>query len=444
MTGDPTSTAPFSQAPGSRVGAGIARDLGVSPAPIPAVKTAPGRPEDRIPGTAAIGRPLRAALLASIMILSVLPMIGGPEETRPDAGAPEDEEERLLLLRRDIDTLRDGIEKLSGAEKGLLGELKTLEADSMRRQAGLADALERIRSAKKEETAAETRAREAQERTEELKGRVAKRLAALYRMGRPRYLRIFLASERAGDLLSAWRTAESISSRDAALMTKYREETDRARIEAHRLQALRDRLQTVKADRERSAAEVRAALERKRTLLDRIQGERETHQSALGELEAAEIALGRIVAGLPGEESAPIPPVGFKTFRGLLDWPAEGPVSAPFGRAVNKKFGTSLVHGGLDIDAPFGSAIRSIQDGSVALAQWLRGYGLTVIVDHGEGWMSVYSHASALLVQKGETVRRGDKIATVGDSGSLRGAYLYFEIRKDGKPIDPAGWLRPR
>ena len=85
-----------------------------------------------------------------------------------------------------------------------------------------------------------------------------------------------------------------------------------------------------------------------------------------------------------------------------------------------------------------------IQDGVVVFSQWFRGYGLTIIVDHGGTWLSVYSHASALLAEKGEHVRRGQKIAVVGDSGSLRGPYLYFEIRKDGRPVDPDGWLRLR
>ena len=80
----------------------------------------------------------------------------------------------------------------------------------------------------------------------------------------------------------------------------------------------------------------------------------------------------------------------------------------------------------------------------MVFSQWFRGYGLTVIVDHGGGWLTVYGHASALLVEKGEAVRRGQKIAVVGDSGSLRGPYLYFELRKDGRPVDPLGWLHSR
>ncbi len=74
----------------------------------------------------------------------------------------------------------------------------------------------------------------------------------------------------------------------------------------------------------------------------------------------------------------------------------------------------------------------------------MRGYGLTVIVDHGGGLLSIAAHASVLMVEQGETVRRGRSLAKIGESGSLRGPFLYFELRHEGRPVDPEEWLRPR
>jgi septal ring factor EnvC (AmiA/AmiB activator) len=101
-------------------------------------------------------------------------------------------------------------------------------------------------------------------------------------------------------------------------------------------------------------------------------------------------------------------------------------------------------HPGIDIDAPEGESFRAVFDGRVVFASWLHGYGLTVIVDHGNGVVSVQAHASILLAAAGEEVARGQVLGKVGDTGSLQGAYLYFEIRENGRPTDPAGWLRPR
>ena len=83
-------------------------------------------------------------------------------------------------------------------------------------------------------------------------------------------------------------------------------------------------------------------------------------------------------------------------------------------------------------------------DGRTVFASWMRGYGLTAIVDHGGGMLSIYAHASVLLTEPGERVRRGQGLGKIGDTGSLRGPYLYFELRIDGKPVDPESWLRDR
>ena len=111
---------------------------------------------------------------------------------------------------------------------------------------------------------------------------------------------------------------------------------------------------------------------------------------------------------------------------------------------MHPRFKTRVPHPGLDIDAPDGTRIRTVFDGRVVFAAWMRGYGLTAIVDHGNGLLSIYAHASVLMVEPGDRLGRGEIIGAVGDTGSLRGAYLYFELREDGRPTDPGQWLRPR
>jgi septal ring factor EnvC (AmiA/AmiB activator) len=101
-------------------------------------------------------------------------------------------------------------------------------------------------------------------------------------------------------------------------------------------------------------------------------------------------------------------------------------------------------HPGLDIEAREGEPFRSVFEGEVVYASWLRGYGLTAIVDHGSGVMSIYAHASVLVVEEGSRVVTGERLGLVGETGSLAGPFLYFELRRDGKPIDPVPWLRPR
>lgn len=388
------------------------------------------------------GRPLAAPDAAPIAgPMSVAPPPATPSDAAIPGADKEDEDERLRLLRRDIQTLRDGIRKLAGTELGVLGDLKALETQSLEKQQDLATAEDRLRKTQAEAARFTARASELEARLAGMRDEVARRLAILYRLGRPRYTRVLLASSHPSDILGAYRTAEALSIRDARLIGSYQTESLAAREQAERLERLAPVLASEEDARKRAYTDAAHVLDAKRALLRSVQSDRKTHQSVLSEMEAAEQAMGSVLSGI----AAPAQPaLSFDRFRGLLDWPAEGPVGAAFGTSIDKKFGTKVVHNGIELEAPFGAPVRSIQDGTVVFAQWFRGYGLTVIVDHGEGWLSVYAHASVLLVAKGDAVARGQKILLVGDTASIRGPFLYFELRKDGHPVDPLLWLLPK
>jgi len=120
----------------------------------------------------------------------------------------------------------------------------------------------------------------------------------------------------------------------------------------------------------------------------------------------------------------------------------EGTLEVGFGKVVNPKFNTVTVQKGWDIRAEEGSGVRAIAQGQVVYAGWLRGYGNVLIIDHGGGFHSLVAHLASLSRAVGEAVKAEEVVGTVGDSGSLKGAYLYFEIRQDGEAIDPAVWIR--
>lgn len=122
-------------------------------------------------------------------------------------------------------------------------------------------------------------------------------------------------------------------------------------------------------------------------------------------------------------------------------WPTVGKIINRFGDTIA---GTPLKWNGDLIKAPEGQAIRSIANGRVVFANWLRGFGLLLIVDHGNGYLSLYARNQSLYKQVGDLVRANELIATVGKSGGFNSPGLYFEVRRDGKPIDPASWLKPR
>jgi septal ring factor EnvC (AmiA/AmiB activator) len=189
---------------------------------------------------------------------------------------------------------------------------------------------------------------------------------------------------------------------------------------------------------------------KKKSLLASLRQEKDTRLKALREMEAAAQRLQKMLEDIARRRNvrpneAPAPPStgrGLDALLGQMDWPVKGLVSAPFGKFKHPEFATELVRKGIDIDAPLGEAVRAVEKGRVVFADRFTGYGRMVIVDHGERYYTIYAHLSEIIRKTGEELRRGEILGRVGDSDSLSGAKLYFELRKDGRSVDPLPWLR--
>jgi septal ring factor EnvC (AmiA/AmiB activator) len=193
----------------------------------------------------------------------------------------------------------------------------------------------------------------------------------------------------------------------------------------------------------------REALERTRDLraaaLVVLNAELADHRAAMAQLKKDQQRLSTLIRRLrdaindvPAESE---PPRSFEALRGKLPWPVPGNVKRGFG---SLRDGADLAMQGVLVNAPRGHAVRAIAHGRVVFADWLRGFGLMIIIDHGDGYMSLYGHNQSLLREPGEWVSAGDALASVGDSGGKIGPGLYFEIRHDGRPENPAKWCSRR
>jgi murein DD-endopeptidase MepM/ murein hydrolase activator NlpD len=111
---------------------------------------------------------------------------------------------------------------------------------------------------------------------------------------------------------------------------------------------------------------------------------------------------------------------------------------------VHPRFGTRTFKNGVDIAAGEGTDVAAVYPGHVVYTGWFKGYGNLIILDHGNDYFTLYAHVADMLVREGDDVKQGQRIGTVGDTGSLAGALLYFEVRYQGKPLDPVEWLRQR
>jgi murein DD-endopeptidase MepM/ murein hydrolase activator NlpD len=129
-------------------------------------------------------------------------------------------------------------------------------------------------------------------------------------------------------------------------------------------------------------------------------------------------------------------------YKGLLIMPVKGKIINLFGPYRNPKYNTTNYRSGIDIRADHGEPIRSVFQGKVIYSEWFKGYGNMIIIDHGHSYYTVYAHLEETFKSKGDSVDTGEVIATVGDTGSITGAKLYFEVRHHGKPMDPLKWLK--
>jgi septal ring factor EnvC (AmiA/AmiB activator) len=185
----------------------------------------------------------------------------------------------------------------------------------------------------------------------------------------------------------------------------------------------------------------------KTTLLTKVTSEKELHLKALEELKQASNHLQALIDKLESgvtPEAPPRPrPIGepFSASKGKLVFPVQGEIITRFGEHEDPVFATVSFNKGIEIVANMGSPIKAVLDGTVIYSDWFKGYGNLIIIDHGEGYYTLSGHASELLKKRGEYVTAEEPIGLVGDSCSLKGTNLYFEIRHHGRPLNPLDWL---
>jgi septal ring factor EnvC (AmiA/AmiB activator) len=203
-------------------------------------------------------------------------------------------------------------------------------------------------------------------------------------------------------------------------------EQDRLAALAREQQAELDRLDAAQGKRRQLLASLKTRLQEEGAEIERLAGEEKDLTRLIAELSS-------ILSDYPITSDAP-----FTELKGGLTWPVAGTLLHDFGQ---RRAGGGLKWNGVVLAAPRGREVRSVYHGRVVFADWLAGLGLLVIVDHGEGYMTLYGYNETTLKSAGDWVAPGDVIATVGDSGGRAQSGLYFEIRQGARPIDPRGWI---
>lgn len=336
-----------------------------------------------------------------------------------------------------LQALHDEADRLAAEERSLLGELRKLEVERDIRATELARARVDARTA-----AAELAALDAQVASLSADATAAlpdlqSRLVTLYKLGRGQYARLLLSASDLRQLGQAVRLVSALAEQDRQRVVRYQQrltELSTTRDAARSRQATVAQLQAA-AERAQVASE--QALAARTALVHDIDTRRDLNAQFSSELMSAQQRLQASLAGLSSTDAASTLPI--TPFRGDLAWPTEG--------AIRQRFGASAPGRpplrGIELDSAPSTPVHAVHDGTVAFADTFTGYGRLVIVDHGNQTFTLYGNLGELQVEKGAHVSKGVVVGSVGLSDG-KGGVLYFELRVDGRPVDPLQWLAKR
>jgi septal ring factor EnvC (AmiA/AmiB activator) len=351
-------------------------------------------------------------------------------------------------IRRKIETEKQGISRVQKKEGSVLQSLGQIENDLDKKNRELKLAMGKLNSISRELAGMEADSERLNSSVKQRQELLKQRAAALYRWHKGASPFVILNGAASwGAFLQRKRYLEATISFDRNLVQKLTEELRQQDILRGELTDKREELDGQKKVLDEAKQSVRKEAEKKKEILASLRREKETRVRALKELEQAALRLQKMMDEIARRsasrpQDAPSSGIGLDAMRGKLEWPVKGEVTSGFGKAKHREFAAEVFHKGIAIEAPLGQQIKSVERGKVVFADRFAGYGKMVIVDHGERFYTIYAHLSEMLKKQGDEIRRGEILGLVGESDSLAGAKLYFEIRKDGRSIDPVPWFR--
>lgn len=290
---------------------------------------------------------------------------------------------------------------------------------------------------------------EAQRRLEQREAVFYKRVRDIYINGRLSYLDVVIGSKDFTDFANRLEILKRIIDADINLINEIKREREEIEIRKQELEAKRAQLLEIEKAALAKQAEIEAKKAERNEVLARAQNDRATAMQAIEELNAASAQVTALLrerqaaraaeaasAAAAAEQNAT-----WSQGSGVLGWPASGALTSSFGYRIHPIWGTSILHAGIDIGVDEGDPVYAADSGTVVWAGWLGGYGYAVIIDHGNGLSTLYAHNSDLAVGDGQYVSKGSLIAYAGSTGNSTGPHVHFEVRVDGDPVDPMGYL---
>lgn len=370
----------------------------------------------------------------------------------------EEEQNRQQLdkINQQARQNRANAQRLRGRERTALGELKRTEVELNATRQRLTALARHRATLDRDLNVTQLTLQQSLQALASQKDKLGRRLRAMYKSGTGRELEFLLSTRSFAQLLARWDFLVMVAEQDRVLL----EDIERRK---EMVQATKVQLQTHLADVRHTEQQTTSEKHKLDDLRkDRassvayIRTQRQAYEAAAAELEKTARDLKNLIATLErrrqeeeqrarSQGRAPEPYHGdLVKGRGTLDWPVRGPLAGRFGIETHEKFHTQIMNQGIDITAPEGTPVKAVSRGRVEYTSDDYGsYGQIIILNHGDGFYTLYGHLSEIDVKQGDEVQPGQAIGKVGDSGtSLKGTVLHFEVRKGATALDPLDWLK--
>ncbi|MBQ6776068.1 MAG: peptidoglycan DD-metalloendopeptidase family protein [Synergistaceae bacterium] len=351
----------------------------------------------------------------------------------------EAEEKKRSELSKQIQNYRKQIKEMGARVEGLLTQVNTLQQDeSVARQE--LTVLE-LQNQKIQENidVLDSNIKDEQTKIDELSEQMKDRLLDMYKYGEIETMRTMFASRSVFEAVETAHLLSLVTKRDEAILSQLQarvQNLDLSRQTMDEQQTkLKEKTEAVQLQRDKYKQSIKDT----NNFIKSIQRKKALAEKAALEAEQAQKQAGQMIAALQRKRAQR----NYITGKGsIFNWPIRGQISSVYGYRIHPILKRKILHSGIDIAAPNGTAIKAPAAGEVIYDGWLRGYGRVVVLDHGRGFSTLYAHLSASLVKEGQVVKSGATIAKVGKTGNTTGYHLHFKVRVFGTPENPIKFLK--
>ncbi len=373
-------------------------------------------------------------------------ILSGDLKTDPDKACIRLLEERASHIEHEIEMVQGKVRNLSGRESEVMDTLNETEHALNRMDQQRIRIQSQMDGLQKKIDALEKHSLKLTQQVEGIRDHALKRLTALYKLSQVGSFHYLISARSVHEYLYMEEGFRRILAQDETILSILSEKSRMLNLTLNDLKKNRQEKQTLEQTHRLQMQTMAAEKAKRASLLEEIRSQKTLQLAAVQDLKCSADRLEDTLKALRRRATSIEPAISetgsFSAMKGLLEMPVEGKIIGRFGVYKIPHLQMDAQRNGIEIEAGRGFPVKAVFNGKVIFSDWFRGYGNLIIIEHGDGFFTVYAHALELFKQKEERVETGEVIATVGVPGSRERANLYFEIRQHEKPVDPLTWLK--